>query len=111
MAELKGTLSLDELMNMNSQAVGFNKDLIKEFDKVRKKLLKKGFNNLVFEDTKDRKSRLWFEDRKLVAYDTKKDEALVRFGNGNELWAKSWLLNINRLVVIKSIAEYVLKIA
>lgn len=104
-------IALDSLMKMKSQCIGRNKDLVKEFKEVRKKLLKKGFNKLTFEDTKDRSSRLWFEDRKLVAYDTKKDEALIRFGDGDELWASSSLLNINRLVVIKSIAEYLLKIA
>ncbi len=104
-------IALDSLMKMKSQCIGCNKDLVKEFKEVRKKLLKKGFNKLTFENTKDRKSRLWFEDRKLVAYDTKKDEALIRFGDGDELWASSSLLNINRLVVIKSIAEYLLKIA
>ena len=104
-------LSLDKLMSMKPQAIDSNKDLVKEFKEVRKKLLKKGFNKLTFEDTKDKSSRLWFEDRKLVAYDTKKDEALIRFSDGDEIWASSGLLNINRLVVIKSIAEYVLKIA
>jgi len=103
-------LSLDKLVSMKPQAICSNKDLVKEFKEVRKKLLKKGFNKLTFEDTPDRGSRLWFEDRKLVAYDTKKDEALVKFGNGNEHWVSSSLLNINRLIVIKSIAEYVLKI-
>jgi len=103
-------LSLDSLMSMKPQAVASNKDLIKEFEEVRKELLKKGFNKLTFEDSKDRSSRLWFEDRKLVAYDTKKDEALVKFDNSDELWVSSSLLNINRLIVIKSIAEYVLKI-
>lgn len=103
-------LNLDKLMSMKPQAIDSNKDLVTEFEEVRKELLKKGFNKLTFEDTKDRKSRLWFEDRKLVAYNTKKDEALVRFGSGEELWVSSGLLNINRLIVIKSIAEYVLKI-
>jgi len=104
-------LSLDSLMSMKPQAVASNKDLIKEFEEVRKELLKKGFNKLTFEDSKDRSSRLWFEDRKLVAYDTKKDEALVKFDNSDELWVSSSLLNINRLIVIKSIAEYLLKVA
>lgn len=104
-------IPLDSLMSMKPQAICNNKDLVKEFKEVRKKLLKKGFNKLTFEDTKDRSSRLWFEDRKLVAYDTKKDEALVRFGNGDEIWVGSGLLNINRLVVVKSIAEYLLKVA
>lgn len=104
-------IALDKFMSMKSQCIGCNKDLVKEFKEVRKKLLKKGFNKLTFEDTKDRNSRLWFEDRKLVAYDTKKDEALIRFGNGDELWVGSGLLNINRLIVMKSIAEYLLKVA
>lgn len=103
-------MNIDKLMSMKPQAIASNKDLIKEFAEVRKKLLKKGFNKLTFEDTKDRNSRLWFEDRKLVAYDTKKDEALIRFNDGEELWVSSGLLNINRLIVVKSIAEYVLKI-
>jgi len=104
-------LSLDKLMSMKSQAICTNNELVKEFKEVRKKLLKKGFNKLTFEDTKDKSSRLWFEDRKLVAYNTKKDEALVRFGNSDELWVSSSLLNINRLIVVKSIAEYLLKVA
>jgi len=104
-------LSLDSLMSMKPQAIASNKDLVKEFKEVRKKLLKKKFTILTFEDTPDRGSRLWFEDRKLVAYDTKKDEALVRFGNSDELWVSSSLLNINRLIVVKSIAEYLLEVA
>ena len=103
-------LSLDTLVGMKPQAIDSNKDLVKEFEEVRKELLKKGFNKLTFEDTKDKSSRLWFQNRKLVAYDTKKDEALIRFSDGKEYWVNSGLLNINRLIVIKSIAEYVLKI-
>ena len=103
-------MNIDKLMTMKPQAINSNKDLVKEFKEVRKELLKKGFNKLTFEDTKDKKSRLWFEDRKLVAYNAQEDEALVRFSNGNEHWVSSGLLNINRLVVVKSIADYVLKI-
>lgn len=103
-------IALDRLMKMKPQAICSNKDLVKEFAKVRKKLLKKGFNKLTFEDTKDRNSRLWFENRRLVLYNAIKDEAIVRFDTGDELKVSSKFLNINRLIVIKSIAEYILKI-
>ena len=104
-------ITLDKLVSMKPQAICKNGKLLKEFAKVRKELLKKGFNKLTFEDTKDRSSRLWFEDRKLVAYDTIRDEATVRFSNSDEVTVNSKILNINRLIVIKSIAEYLLQVA
>lgn len=104
-------MNIENLISMKPQPICGDQKLIGEFAKVRKKLLKKKFNKLTFEDTSDRGSRLWFEDRKLMAYDTKKDEALIRFSDGNELWIGSGLLNINRLVVVKSIAEYLLSVA
>ena len=103
-------IELDRLMKMKPQAICSNKDLVKEFAKVRKKLLNKGFNKLTFEDTKDRNSRLWFQNRRLVSYNAIKDEAIVRFDKGGLLKVSSKFLNINRLIVIKSIAEYILKI-
>lgn len=103
-------ITLDKLMEMEPQRISSNKDLIKEFAEVRKKLLKKGFNTLTFEDSKDRSSRLWFEDRRIVSYNAKEDKARIRFNDAYELDIRSEFLNINRLVVIKSIAEYLLKI-
>ena len=106
-----GNMNIEQLINMKPQAINSDKDLVKEFQKVRKKLLKKKFNKLTFENSSDHSSRLWFEDRRIMSYDAKKDEALVRFGNGDELWIGSGLLNINRLIVVKSIAEYLLSVA
>lgn len=102
---------LDKLMRMKSQAVCTNSDLIQEFAEVRQKLLKKGFNVLTFEDSKDKSSRLWFQDRRIVSYDAVNDTAHIVFENGFEDDFNSGILNINRLVVIKSIAEYLLKVA
>ena len=104
-------ISMDTLMGMKSQCVGYNKDLVKEFEAVRKELLKKGMKKLIFEDTKDKGSRLWFEDRKIVEYDAEKDEALIRWQSGFQCHVGSYILNINRLIVIKSIAEYLLRVA
>ena len=102
---------LEKLMNMKPQPICGDQKLIKEFSKVRKKLLKKGFNILTFENSSDRSSRLWFKDRRIVSYDAVNDTAHIVFENGFEGDFNSGLLNINRLIVIKSIAEYLLKIA
>ena len=103
-------ISLDKLMKMKPQAILTNNELVKEFKEVRKKLLKKGFNKLTFEDNKDRSSRLWFKDRRIASYDAVNDTAHVIFDNGYEGDFGSGVLNINRLVVIKTIAEYLLKV-
>lgn len=103
-------ITLDKLVGMKSQCIGSNKDLVKEFKEVRKKLLKKGFNKLTFENSSDRSSRLWFEDRRIVSYNAVDDTAHVVFDNGYEGDFNSGVLNINRLVVIKSIAEYLLSV-
>ena len=104
-------MNIEKLMNMKPQAVCTNNKLVKEFTEVRKKLLKKGFKVLTFENSKDRSSRLWFEDRRIASYDAVNDTAHVIFDDGYEGDFNSGLLNINRLVVIKSIAEYLLKVA
>lgn len=104
-------ISLDKLIGMKPQAIYSNKNLIKEFAEVRKELLNKKFNVLTFENTTDRSSRLWFEDRRIVSYNAVDDTAHVVFDNGYEGDFNSGLLNINRLVVIKSIAEYMLSVA
>lgn len=104
-------MNIDKLIAMKPQAICTNNELVKEFKEVRKKLLKKGFNKLTFEDTKDRSSRLWFEDRRIASYDAVNDTAHVIFDNGYEGDFGSGILNINRLVVIKTIAEYLLKVA
>lgn len=104
-------MNIDKLMAMKPQAICRNNDLVKEFAEVRKKLLQKKFNVLTFEDSKDRGSRLWFQNRRIVSYDAVNDTAHVIFDDGYEGDFSSGLLNINRLVVIKSIAEYLLKVA
>lgn len=104
-------MNIDSLMKMESQCIGRNKDLVKEFKEVRKKLLKKGFKVLTFENSKDKSSRLWFEDRRIASYDAVNDTAHIIFDNGYEGDFGSGILNINRLVVIKTIAEYLLKVA
>ena len=47
-------ISLDKLVGMMPQAIGSNKDLVREFAKVRKELLNKKFNVLTFENTTER---------------------------------------------------------
>ena len=102
---------LEKLMGMKPQAICTDNELVKEFTKVRKKLLKKGFNILTFENSKDKSSRLWFQDRRIVSYNAVNDTAHVIFDDGYEGDFNSGLLNINRLIVIKTIAEYLLKVA
>lgn len=104
-------MNIEKLMAMKPQAICTNNKLVKEFQKVRKKLLQKKFNVLTFENSKDRSSRLWFQDRRIASYDVVNDTAHVIFDDGYEGDFGSGVLNINRLVVIKSIAEYLLKVA
>lgn len=103
-------MNIEKLISMKPQAICKNTELIKEFVQVRKNLLKKGFKVLTFENSKDRNSRLWFQDRRIASYDAVNDIAHVIFDNGYEGDFNSNLLNINRLIVIKTIAEYLLKI-
>lgn len=104
-------LTIDKLMHMKSQAIMANNDLVKEFEEVRKKLLKKGFKVITFENSKDRSSRLWFKNRRIASYDAVNDTAHLIFDDGYEGDFRSGLLNINRLIVIKTINEYLLKVA
>lgn len=104
-------ISLDKLVGMKPQAICSNKDLVREFAKVRKELLNKKFNVLTFENTTDKSSRLWYQDRRIVSYNAIDDTAHVVFDDGYEGDFPSDILNINRLVVIKSIAEYMLSVA
>ena len=102
---------LEKLMKMKPQPICGDQKLIKEFTQVRKKLLKKGFKVLTFENSKDRNSRLWFQNRRITSYDAVNDTAHVIFDTGYEGDFSSGFLNINRLVVIKTIAEYLLQVA
>lgn len=104
-------ITLDKLMSMKPQAICTDNKLVKEFQEVRKKLLQKKFNVLTFENSKDRGSRLWYRNRRIASYDAVNDTAHIIFDNGYEGDFGSGLLNINRLIVIKTIAEYLLKVA
>ena len=104
-------MNIDKLMRMKPQAICGNNELVKEFAKVRKELLNKKFNVLTFENSQDRGSRLWYQDRRIVSYNAIDDTAHVVFDDGYEGDFESGMLNINRLVVIKTIAEYLLKVA
>lgn len=104
-------LTVDNLMCMKTQMIITNNDLIKEFETVRNDLLKKGFKVLTFEDSKDKSSRLWHEDKRISSYDAVNNKAHVIFDSGYEGDFSIGVLNINRLIVIKTIAEYLLKVA
>ena len=104
-------MNIENLISMKPQAICTDNELVKEFKEVRKKLLKKGFKVLTFENSKDKSSRLWFQDRRIASYDAVNDTAHVIFDDGYEGDFSSGVLNINRLVVIKTIAEYLLKVA